>query len=158
MINSATDQTGTLGAVTVLNSVSALGRDLLSRSRLAATIRRSRSWRDSLDSAEGRTIQRRSLLALAVVVSSILACAPTAQAVAIEWVTVGDLGNACAPIFSSDPNNLDCFGSVAEDYRISTFEFACARYAELRNAVAATDTNELCLASSSNPCSRPECG
>jgi len=62
----------------------------------------------------------------------------TAQAVvSIDWVTVGDPGNAC------DTQTSGCFGSVADPYRISKFEVSNAQYAEFLNAVAATDTNTL---------------
>ncbi|MBW2422485.1 MAG: SUMF1/EgtB/PvdO family nonheme iron enzyme [Deltaproteobacteria bacterium] len=55
----------------------------------------------------------------------------------IDWVTVGDPGNAC------DTQSQGCFGSVAYEYRISKYEVTNAQYAEFLNAVAATDTNAL---------------
>ena len=55
----------------------------------------------------------------------------TAHAVAIEWATVANPGNA------ADPDTG--LGSVAEVYRISQFEVTNAQYAEFLNAVAATD-------------------
>ena len=42
-----------------------------------------------------------------------LLLAPAASAVNIEWVTVGDPGNAC------DTQTAGCFGAVANVYRIS---------------------------------------
>ena len=64
--------------------------------------------------------------------------APTASAeVVIDWVTVGDPGNAC------EIQSQGCFGAVAEPYRISKFEVTNAQYAEFLNAVAVTDTNAL---------------
>jgi sulfatase modifying factor 1 len=64
--------------------------------------------------------------------------APAALAgVEIDWVTVGDAGNAC------DTQSQGCFGSVANAYRISKFEVTNAQYTEFLNAVAATDTNGL---------------
>ena len=41
------------------------------------------------------------------------------------------------------PEVAGCFGSVAERYRISTFEVTTAQYTEFLNAVAATDANAL---------------
>ncbi len=60
-----------------------------------------------------------------------------AHAVTIDWVTVGDPGNAC------DPGLGVCPGAVANVYRISKFETTNAQYAEFLNAVAATDANAL---------------
>ena len=57
-----------------------------------------------------------------------------AHAVTIEWVEVGDPGNAC------DPQYEGCFGSVDYAYRISKYEITNAQYAEFLNAVADTDT------------------
>jgi len=62
-----------------------------------------------------------------------LMLAPTASAVSIDWVTVGDPGNAC------DTQSGGCFGSVAETYRISKTEVTNAQYAEFLNAKAASD-------------------
>ena len=71
----------------------------------------------------------------------ILACtawlAAPASAVTIDWVTVGDPGNAC------DTQSQGCFGAVADTYRISKTEVTYAQYAEFLNAVAATDTYNL---------------
>jgi sulfatase modifying factor 1 len=61
-----------------------------------------------------------------------------ATAVSIDWVTVGNPGNAC----ETQPQG--CFGDVADVYRISKYEVTNAQYAEFLNAVAATtDTNGL---------------
>ena len=54
-------------------------------------------------------------------------------AVSIDWVTVGDAGNAC------DTQNQGCFGAVADVYRISKYETTNAQYAEFLNAKAASD-------------------
>ena len=62
---------------------------------------------------------------------------PAHAEVTLAWVTVGGPGNAC------DPLESECFGSVAETFRIAEFETTNAQYAELLNAVAATDTNAL---------------
>ena len=62
---------------------------------------------------------------------------PSAAAVAIDWVTIADPGNAC------DPRAQGCFGSVATAYRIGRTEVTNAQYADFLNAVAATDPNGL---------------
>ncbi len=66
-------------------------------------------------------------------VAASLFLAPAASAVTIDWVTVGDPGNAC------DTQSDGCFGSVAETYRISETEVTNAQYAEFLNAKAASD-------------------
>jgi formylglycine-generating enzyme required for sulfatase activity len=60
-----------------------------------------------------------------------------ASAVDVDWVTVGDPGNAC------DTQSQGCFGAVAYAYRIGRYEVTNAQYAAFLNAVAATDTNDL---------------
>jgi formylglycine-generating enzyme required for sulfatase activity len=60
-----------------------------------------------------------------------------ASAVSVDWVTVGDPGNAC------DVQADGCFGAVAYTYQIGKYEVTNAQYAEFLNAVAATDTNGL---------------
>lgn len=68
-------------------------------------------------------------------------CVSTAQAVSIDWVTVGDPGNAGDPQEScGDCGPGTTFGSVAYVYQISKFEVTNAQFAEFLNAVAATDT------------------
>jgi len=62
-----------------------------------------------------------------------LMLAPAAWAVSIDWVTVGDPGNAC------DVQSQGCFGSVAQAYRISKTEVTNAQYAEFLNAKAVSD-------------------
>jgi formylglycine-generating enzyme required for sulfatase activity len=57
-----------------------------------------------------------------------------ASAVTIDWVTVGDPGNAC------DVQSQGCFGAVADTYLIGKYEVTNAQYAEFLNAVADTDT------------------
>lgn len=56
-----------------------------------------------------------------------------ASAVTIDWVAVGDPGNAC------DTQPQGCFGSVAEVYRVSKYEVTNAQYAEFLNAKTASD-------------------
>jgi formylglycine-generating enzyme required for sulfatase activity len=67
----------------------------------------------------------------------ILVGSGSAQAVAIDWVTVGDPGNAC------DPQSQGCFGAVDYTYQVSKYEVTNAQYAEFLNAVASSDPNGL---------------
>jgi formylglycine-generating enzyme required for sulfatase activity len=71
-----------------------------------------------------------------LVLAALLFALP-AHALEIDWVTVGDPGNAC------DPQVDGCYGSVGYDYRIGKYEVTNAQYAEFLNAVAATDSYEL---------------
>ncbi len=57
-----------------------------------------------------------------------------AEAVTIDWVTVGGAGNAC------ETQSQGCFGAVDYDYQIGKYEVTMAQYTEFLNAVAATDT------------------
>jgi formylglycine-generating enzyme required for sulfatase activity len=66
-----------------------------------------------------------------------LLLASSASSVTIDWVAVGDPGNAC------DPQSLDCFGSVAYPYLISKYEVTNVQYAEFLNAKAASDPLDL---------------
>ena len=68
---------------------------------------------------------------------AVLLLALPASAVTIDWVTVGDPGNAC------DPQRQRCFGTVDYTYRISKYDVTVAQYAEFLNAVAAVDTHGL---------------
>jgi len=68
----------------------------------------------------------------AVVVSSFAA---SASAVDIDWVTVGNAGNA------GDVQSEGTFGAVSYEYRISKHEVTNAQYAEFLNAVDAAGTN-----------------
>jgi formylglycine-generating enzyme required for sulfatase activity len=58
---------------------------------------------------------------------------PAASAVTIDWVTLGDPGNAC------DTQTQGCFGAVIYTYRIAKQEVTNAQYAEFLNAKAASD-------------------
>jgi hypothetical protein len=69
-----------------------------------------------------------------------------AHAVIVDWVPVGDAGNA------ADTEVMTCcgtsigtsgYGSVADAYLISEYEVTNAQYAEFLNAVAETDTYDL---------------
>src|ERR1700752_2364486 len=66
--------------------------------------------------------------------AALLWLTPPASAVTIDWVPVGNPGNA------ADGTG---FGSVASGYQISKYEITNAQYAEFLNAVADTDTNGL---------------
>jgi formylglycine-generating enzyme required for sulfatase activity len=72
----------------------------------------------------------RSLL----VFTALLFAFPAQAEVTIDWVTVGDPGNAC------ETQSQGCFGAVPYSYRISKYAVTNAQYAEFLNAVAATDT------------------
>ena len=67
-----------------------------------------------------------------------LALAASANAaVTIEYVTVGDAGNA------ADPATGGLYGAVSYEYQIGKYEVTNAQYAEFLNNVAATDANFL---------------
>ncbi len=67
--------------------------------------------------------------------------ATSASAVTIDWVPIGDPGNAA--------DTTNCYaancGSVAYDYQISKYETTNAQYAEFLNAVDASGSNTLAL-------------
>ena len=65
---------------------------------------------------------------LALAIGLIVALGATAQAVDIDWVTVGDAGN------TADDTG---YGAVANDYRISRYEITNAQYREFLTAKAA---------------------
>ena len=69
--------------------------------------------------------------------AALLFALPAQAVVNIEWVTVGDPGNAC------DVQLQGCFGAVPYEYRIAKYEVTNAQYAEFLNAVAVTDPNAL---------------
>lgn len=58
--------------------------------------------------------------------------------VEVNWVYVGDPGNAC-----DGPLITTCRGAIPYEYWIGRFEVTNAQYTEFLNAVAATDTNGL---------------
>jgi len=70
-----------------------------------------------------------------LVLAALLVALP-AGAVDIEWVLVGDPGNA--PDTAANCYAADC-GSVSYDYYISKYEVTNAQYAEFLNAKAPTD-------------------
>lgn len=81
----------------------------------------------------GKGISMRVSMRLPAVVAASLWLAGAASAVTIDWVTVGDPGNAC------DTQTQGCFGAVASAYRISKYEITNAQYVEFLNAKAASD-------------------
>jgi sulfatase modifying factor 1 len=72
-----------------------------------------------------------------LVLAALLFALPAQAEVGIEWVTVGDPGNAC------ETQAQGCFGSVAYEYRISKYEITVSQYTEFLNSVAASDPNGL---------------
>jgi formylglycine-generating enzyme required for sulfatase activity len=60
---------------------------------------------------------------------------PVSAAVSIDWVTIGNAGNAADP--------LTGYGAVTSEYRIGKYEVTNAQYAEFLNAKAATDSYSL---------------
>jgi formylglycine-generating enzyme required for sulfatase activity len=70
------------------------------------------------------------ILALAV----LLFAFPAQAEVNIEWVTVGDAGNAA---------DTTGYGAVSYEYQIGKYEVTNAQYAEFLNAVAAADPGRL---------------
>ena len=67
---------------------------------------------------------------LGLAVGLIVALGATAQAVTMDWVTVGDAGN------TADDTG---YGAVGSEYRIGKFEITAGQYCELLNAKAAVD-------------------
>ena len=68
----------------------------------------------------------------------------------MEWVTVGDPGNAGENSGESEPDGYGpdrVCGAVGYEYRIGTHEVTNTQYADFLNAVGATDTNGLYNAS-----------
>ena len=68
------------------------------------------------------------LVALLITIVSL----PHAGAVTIDWVTVGDPGNA------ADTNG---YGAVAEEFRVLEFEWTNSQYAQFLNAIDPEGTN-----------------
>ncbi len=74
---------------------------------------------------------RRKSLTLALVVTLV---AVRASAITIDWVTVGDIGNAA---------DTTTYGAVGYTYQIMKFEFTNEQYKDFLNSVAKTDTYSL---------------
>jgi sulfatase modifying factor 1 len=79
-------------------------------------------------------------LAAAALVALMLAslALPNAHAVTIDWVTVGNPGNAADT--TGNPNPA---GAVADSFQIMKYEFTNQQYTDFLNSVAATDTYSL---------------
>jgi hypothetical protein len=84
----------------------------------------------------------RNLLGAGAALALILALGGQAQAISVDWVTVGDPGNAA---------DVTGFGSVADTYLIGKYEVTNAEYAEFLNAVAYDDANDLYNSSMGDP-------
>ena len=69
--------------------------------------------------------------------SFVVASAATASPVTMDWVTVGNAGNAADPTTG--------FGAVDYEYRIGTYEVTNAQYAAFLNAVDPMASNSLFL-------------
>jgi formylglycine-generating enzyme required for sulfatase activity len=85
--------------------------------------------------------QRNNILMTMVALLSVfsiqaLVVSSTAQAVTIDWVTVGNPGNAADTQVMNDLTTG--YGSVGTTYRIDKYEVTNAQYTEFLNAVAAT--------------------
>ncbi|MEB2343431.1 MAG: SUMF1/EgtB/PvdO family nonheme iron enzyme [Deltaproteobacteria bacterium] len=77
-----------------------------------------------------------SFLRSLFVLAGVALLATPASAVTIDWVTVGDPGNAADTATNCYAANC---GSVAYSYQISKYEVTNAQYAEFLNAKAASD-------------------
>lgn len=90
-------------------------------------------------------ILRFNLIVTVAVVASMLVVSH-ANAVNIEWVTVGNPGNAADPLNSAAVPGI---GSVAYEYRIGKYEVTNAQYVEFLNAVDPAGINPNDIYSSS---------
>ncbi len=88
--------------------------------------------------SERRNVLRAACVLAAMVLGSMTTGA--SAAVNMDWVTVGNAGNAADPLNSGSVPGI---GAVSYDYRIAKHEVTNAQYAEFLNTVAATDTNAL---------------
>ncbi|MDX9910739.1 MAG: formylglycine-generating enzyme family protein [Phycisphaerales bacterium] len=77
---------------------------------------------------------------LAAIAASLFAAGVAHAQVTIEWVTVGNPGNAPDPLNSGD---IPGIGSVGYEYRIGKYEVTNAQYAAFLNAVAKSDPHAL---------------
>jgi sulfatase modifying factor 1 len=75
------------------------------------------------------------LVAAAVFSVVMLATETHATPITIDWVTVGNPGNA------NDPATGNLYGAVAEEYRIMEFEWTNSQYAQFLNAIDPDGTN-----------------
>ena len=79
----------------------------------------------------------RRLLPICSILALILGLSTGASALSVDWIPIGDTGNAC------DPQSQGCFGAVDYDFFISRTEVTNAQYAEFLNAAAASDPHAL---------------
>jgi formylglycine-generating enzyme len=75
-------------------------------------------------------------LGLALAIVTLSAASMHAHAVTIDWVTVGDPGNAADT--TGDPNPA---GAVADAFQIMKYEWTNSQYVDFLNAVDASGTN-----------------
>ncbi len=80
---------------------------------------------------------------VAALLCMLTACLPVVGQVDIDWVTVGNAGNAPDTVTDFITGTQMQHGSVAYEYRISTTEITYGQYGEFLNAVAASDPNGL---------------
>ena len=73
-------------------------------------------------------------ITLALVLSLFMTTVPAQATVTLDWVTVGNPGNA---------NDTTGYGGVGYSYRISKYEVTNAQYTEFLNNAAASDSNGL---------------
>jgi formylglycine-generating enzyme len=84
---------------------------------------------------DGWTVPKFAVLVSLALLAAFLCTAP-AHAVTIDWVTVGDPGNAADTAGAPNPA-----GAVADTFRIMKFEFKNSQYAAFLNAVDPSGTN-----------------
>jgi len=87
----------------------------------------------------GISAQNRARSSWLPLVVAFFLLAPAVSAVTIDWVTIGDPGNACEVQPASGPVPGGCFGAVDDTYRIGKYEVTNAQYAEFLTAKAAAD-------------------
>ena len=75
------------------------------------------------------------------IVAVVLAACLSAQAVNMEWVTVGDAGNVADTELMND--STTGYGSVATTYNIGKYAVTNGQYIEFLDAVAKTDSHGL---------------
>jgi sulfatase modifying factor 1 len=75
------------------------------------------------------------VLAACGVAAMVVSCAMSAHAVTIDWVTVGDPGNAADAATN--------YGVVADAFQIGKYEVTIQQYTDFLNAVAASDPYSL---------------
>ncbi len=95
----------------------------------------------------------RAKAAVVLAVAAVLACAVSAQAITIDMVTVGNVGNA-PMVYDQGLETEWSVGGVDYQYQIGKYEVRADQYTAFLNSVAATDTYGLyntSMAVSTNP-------